>query len=140
VDARSAHPAAGRRPWRGSSAAAPTRRAADLFHHDADPDAATLDIAMLDHDGDLNTVSPAQQWASAISIGDQVRMTRPQGNFVIGHDAPYHVFAGEETASVAFAAMLRNLPPTATVHGVIEGATRADLPSPRPAADTGRAW
>jgi NADPH-dependent ferric siderophore reductase len=101
--------------------------------HDADPDAGTLDIAMLDHDGDLNSVSPAKQWASAISIGDQVRMTRPQGNFVIRHQAPYHVFAGEETASVAFGAMLRNLSASAEVHGVIEGATRADhLPLARP--------
>jgi NADPH-dependent ferric siderophore reductase len=94
--------------------------------HDADPDAGTLDIAMLNHDGERNTVSPAKQWASTISIGDQVWMTRPQGNFVIRHDAPYHFFAGEETASVAFAAMLRNLPPAAEVHGVIEGATRVD--------------
>jgi NADPH-dependent ferric siderophore reductase len=94
--------------------------------YDADPDAGTLDIAMLDHDGDPNAMSPAKQWASASSVGDQVRMTRPQGNFVIRHDAPYHVFAGEETASVAFAAMLRNLPATAEVHGVIEGATQAD--------------
>jgi NADPH-dependent ferric siderophore reductase len=94
--------------------------------HDADPDAGTLDIAMLDHDGDPSSGSPAQQWASAISVGDQARMSRPQGNFVIRDDAPYHVFAGEETASVAFAAMLRSLPPTAEVHGVVEGATQAD--------------
>jgi NADPH-dependent ferric siderophore reductase len=49
------------------------------------------------------------------------------------HDATYHLFAGEETASVAFAAMLRSLPSTAEVHGVIEGATDADhLPLARP--------
>jgi NADPH-dependent ferric siderophore reductase len=107
--------------------------------HDADPGVGTLDMAMLDHDGDPNALSPAKQWVSAISIGDQVRMTRPQGNFVVRHDAPYHVFAGEETASVAFAAMLRNLPSTAEVHGVIEAATQADhLPLARPLTEVER--
>jgi NADPH-dependent ferric siderophore reductase len=107
--------------------------------HDADPDAGTLDIAMLDHDGDPHALSPAKQWASAVSIGDHVHMTRPQGNFVVRHDAPYHVFAGEETASVAFAAMLRNLPPTAEAHGVIEAATHADhLPLARPLTQVAR--
>jgi Siderophore-interacting protein len=45
---------------------------------------------------------------------------------VIRRDAPYHVFAGEETASVAFAAMLRSLPKTAEVHGVVEAADQVD--------------
>lgn len=101
--------------------------------YDANPDVGTLDIVMLDHDGDPEAVTPARRWAAATSIGDQAHITRPQGNLVIRHDAPYHVFAGEETASVAFAAMLRSLPPTAEVHGVIEGATDSDhLPLDRP--------
>lgn len=107
--------------------------------HDADPDAGTLDIVMLDHDADPNTTSPARHWMSSVSIGDQVRMTRPQGHFVIRDNAPYHVFAGEETASVAFAAMLRSLPDSAEVHGVVEGATRADhLPLERALAHVER--
>lgn len=101
--------------------------------YDANPEAGTLDIAMFDHDGEPSTVSPARHWAKATSVGDQAHITRPQGNFVIRHDAPYHLFAGEETASVAFAAMLRSLPPTADVYGLIEGATHADqLPLSRP--------
>lgn len=108
--------------------------------YDADPDAGTLDIAMLHHDGDPTTVSPAKDWASAAAIGGQAHLTRPQGNFVIRHDGPYHVFAGEETASVAFAAMLRSLPATAEVHGVVEGATTADhLPLTRPLTPVERA-
>ncbi|WP_197516070.1 siderophore-interacting protein [Mycobacterium sp. 1465703.0] len=94
--------------------------------YDADPDLGALDIVMFDHDGDPNDATPARLWATSTSIGDQAQITRPQGNFVIRHDAPYHVFAGEETASVAFAAMLRSMHPTAEVYGVIEAATRAD--------------
>lgn len=94
--------------------------------YDADPEFGSLDIVMLDHDGAPNAITPARRWSSTASIGDPVHITRPQGNLVIRPDAPYHVFAGEETASVAFAAMLRSLPPTAEVHGVIEAANEAD--------------
>ena len=101
--------------------------------YDADPGRGTLDIVMLSHDGEPTAVTPARRWAAAASIGDHAHITRPQGSFVIRHDAPYHVFAGEETASVAFAAMLRSLPTTAEVNGVIEGATAIDhLPLARP--------
>jgi NADPH-dependent ferric siderophore reductase len=100
--------------------------------YDADPDFGALDIVMHDHAGDPKTLTPARRWSSVAAIGYPVHITRPQGNFVIRQDAPYHVFAGEETASVAFAAMQRSLPPTAEVYGVIEAATAADhLPLPR---------
>jgi NADPH-dependent ferric siderophore reductase len=101
--------------------------------YDADPGRGTLDIVMLDHAGDPKSVPPARRWSTAATIGDHVQFTRPQGNLVIRHDAPYHLFAGEETASVAFAAMLRSLPAAAEVHGVVEAADRADhLPLARP--------
>ncbi len=100
--------------------------------YDADADAGTLDIVMFDHSYDRDAMTPARCWATAVSVGDHVQFTRPQGNFVARSDAPYHVFAGEETASVAFAAMLRNLPPDTEVHGVLEAATTTDhLPLPR---------
>jgi len=48
--------------------------------------------------------------------------------------APYHLFAGEETASVAFGAMLRALPAGARVYGAVEVAGQDDrLPLPRAA-------
>ena len=101
--------------------------------HDADPDAGTLDIVMMDHEGDPNVVTPARLWARTATIGDPVSFTRPQGNLVVKPEAAYHLFAGEETASVAFAAMLRSLPSTAEVHGVIEGGIVSDhLPLARP--------
>lgn len=94
--------------------------------YDVDPGIGALDIVMVDHDGDPKDATPARRWATAASVGDPASMTRPQGNFVIRHDAPYHLFAGEETASVAFAAMLRSIRPTAKVYGVIEAATHSD--------------
>jgi NADPH-dependent ferric siderophore reductase len=94
--------------------------------YDADSEVGTLDIVMLDHDGDPNVLTPARHWAATVAVGDHVTLTRPQGNFVIRPDAAYHLFVGEETASVAFAAMLRSLPSGAKVHGVIEGATDTD--------------
>jgi NADPH-dependent ferric siderophore reductase len=94
--------------------------------YDADPDAGTLDIVMMNHDGEPNVVTPARYWVAAAAIGDRVCFTRPEGKLVVRPGAPYHLFAGEETASVAFAAMLRSLPDSAQVHGVIEGASVAD--------------
>ena len=81
---------------------------------------------MFDHGGDPDTVTPARRWSNAVAVGDDVQFTRPQGNLVIRDDARYHVFAGDETASVAFAAMLRSLPQEADVYGVVEAATCAD--------------
>ncbi|MEB3050570.1 siderophore-interacting protein [Mycolicibacter sp. MYC123] len=101
--------------------------------YDADPDGGTLDIVMLDHGYDRDVVTPARRWATTVCVGDNVSITRPQGNFAVRNDAPYHLFAGEETASVAFAAMLRALPAGAAVHGVIEAADAAGhLPLARP--------
>lgn len=94
--------------------------------YDVDPDLGALDIVMVDHDGDPKNATPARRWATATSVGDQAQFTRPQGKFVIRRGAPYHVFAGEETASVAFAAMLRSLHPSAEVYGVVEAATDTD--------------
>jgi NADPH-dependent ferric siderophore reductase len=98
--------------------------------HQADPDAGTLDVVMFDHG---HAATPAKRWAATISVGDEVNFTRPQGNLVVRKDAPYHLFVGEETASVAFAAMLRSLPVEADVHGVVEGEPGATpLPLARP--------
>lgn len=94
--------------------------------YDADPALGALDIVMVDHDGGRQGATPAKRWALSTSVGDGVHFTRPQGKFAIRRDAPYHLFAGEETASVAFAPMLRSLPPTAEVYGAIEAVTDTD--------------
>jgi NADPH-dependent ferric siderophore reductase len=73
-----------------------------------------LELIIFDHsDG------PGAQWGRTVEPGDEVRLLKPQGDFVVA-DAPHHLFVGEETASVAFGPMLRALPATADVRGVIE--------------------
>lgn len=95
-----------------------------------DADADHLDLVIAQHDGGAG---PGTAWAGGAAVGDEVTLTRPQGDFTVRPDAPYHLFAGEETASVAFAAMLGALPAHAVVHGVTEAATAADhLALPRP--------
>jgi NADPH-dependent ferric siderophore reductase len=94
--------------------------------YDADPELGTLDVVMLDHGGEPDVTTPARRWSGSAAVGDNIQFTRPQGNLVVRRDAPYHVFAGEETASIAFAAMLRHLSPDAAVHGVVEAADQVD--------------
>ena len=94
--------------------------------YDADPDLGTLDIVMLDHRGEHDAVTPARRWSSASGVGDHVQFTKPQGNFVVRHDAPYHAVCrrrdsvGRVRRDAAIAAG------TAHVYGVVEAATRAD--------------
>ena len=64
-------------------------------------------------------------------MGDPVTFGGPEGHFVLGNGT-YHVFAGEETAAVAFGAMLRALPSEAPVYGIVEVDEPGDrLPLPR---------
>ncbi|GCD98782.1 siderophore-interacting protein [Embleya hyalina] len=93
-----------------------------------DPTAGTLDLCVLDHDGGPG---PGAAWGRAARCGDRVRFGRPEGGFVLRADAPYHVFVGEETASVALGSMLASVGSGADVYGVIETASAADrLPTP----------
>ncbi len=93
----------------------------------ADPAAGELHLCVLDH-GD----GPGARWARTARPGLQVRFRGPEGSFTLRDDAPYHLFAGEETAAVAFGAMLRAVPEGVPVYGAIETATAADrLPLPR---------
>ncbi len=82
-----------------------------------------LDLCVLDHPG----AGPGARWARQAEPGQQVSFTRPDGRFVT-REAPYHLFIGDATASVAFGAMLRALPASAQVHGVIEAEDRLPLP------------
>ncbi|MBO3746709.1 siderophore-interacting protein [Streptosporangiaceae bacterium NEAU-GS5] len=86
-----------------------------------------LDLVLLDHGHDQPD-APGARWMRAASPGVEVTLSRPEGSFVVRPGAPYHLFAGEETASVAFGAMLRELRAAkgARVYGVVEGETAAD--------------
>jgi NADPH-dependent ferric siderophore reductase len=79
-------------------------------------DSGRLDLCVLDHPG----AGPGARWSRQVQAGQQVTFTRPDGRLVLHQDAPYHLFVGDETASVAFGAMLRALPGEAAVHGVVE--------------------
>jgi NADPH-dependent ferric siderophore reductase len=79
-----------------------------------DYDGSTLELVVFDH-GE----GPGATWGRGVKPGDDLQMLKPQGNFTLG-DASYHLFVGEETASVAFGAMLRAMPPNARALAVIE--------------------
>ncbi|MGI5243825.1 siderophore-interacting protein [Dactylosporangium sp. CA-139066] len=57
----------------------------------------------------LHGDGPGAQWMGAAAVGDEVLISKPKGDFVT-RPAAYHLFVGEETASVAFGPMLRALP------------------------------
>lgn len=72
------------------------------------------------------------RWARAAAPGDRVPVWWPQGD-LFTREAPFHLFAGEETASAAFGPMLRALDPSAAVYGVLESeSAEHDLPMPGP--------
>jgi NADPH-dependent ferric siderophore reductase len=80
-----------------------------------------LELCVLEHDED----GPGARWARQLRTGQLVSFNRPEGSFVL-REAPYQVFAGEETAAVAFGAMLRALPPETPAYGVIEAGEPGD--------------
>jgi NADPH-dependent ferric siderophore reductase len=81
---------------------------------DLDRDESTLDLCIFDH-GD----TPGVLWSKRVAVGDEVLVRRPEGSLVL-RDARYQVFVGEETAQVAFGAMLAAVPREQTVFGVME--------------------
>jgi NADPH-dependent ferric siderophore reductase len=58
----------------------------------------------------LHGDGPGARWMAGAEPGDEVLLSLPKGDFVT-RPAAYHLFVGEETASVAFGAMIRALPP-----------------------------
>ena len=93
-----------------------------------------IELCVLDHDG-ASGRGPGAQWAREVRPGQQVTFNLPEGSFGL-RDARYHVFAGDETASVAFGAMLSVLPWAATAFGVIE----VDEPGDRLPLDRDVVW
>lgn len=86
-----------------------------------------IELCVLDHEeGGPGRRGPGAEWARGLRAGDPVSVTRPEGSLVL-REGSCHVFAGDETAAVAFGPMLRARPPAASVFGVIE----ADDPEDR---------
>ncbi|KAB2349431.1 siderophore-interacting protein [Actinomadura rudentiformis] len=73
------------------------------------------------------------RWVREATAGDPVTFWGPLGDFTIREDAPYHLFAGEETAAAAFGPILGLLSPDARVYGVLESESAEDeVPVPGP--------
>ena len=99
-------------------------RTYSVWEHD--PVAGAVELRLHDHGGD----GPGVGWARRAVPGQAVTLTGPEGDFVL-RPAPYYVFAGEETATVAIGAMVRALAPGLPVYGVLESETAGDeLPIP----------
>jgi NADPH-dependent ferric siderophore reductase len=101
-----------------------TLRTYSIWRYDP---AGAVELYVLDHPG----AGPGARWARTAAVGDRVRLRKPEGTFVLRPDAAHHVFVGDETASVAFGAMLAALPEQARISGCVETQTEADrLPLP----------
>jgi NADPH-dependent ferric siderophore reductase len=84
-----------------------------------------LDLAVLDH-GD----GPGAEWARHARPGQLVAFTRPQGTLT-ARPSGSHLLIGEETAAVAFGAILRALPAGQSALTIIEADEPGDqLPLP----------
>jgi NADPH-dependent ferric siderophore reductase len=84
-----------------------------------------LDLAVLDH-GD----GPGARWARQARPGQIVSFTRPQGTLT-ARPCGSHLLIGEETAAVAFGAILRALPASQHALTIIEASEPGDrLPLP----------
>jgi len=93
---------------------------------DLDRTRGRLDLCVLDHG-----TGPGADWARTVRPGQRVSLSRPEGKLTVRGSAGYHLFIGDETAAVAFAAMLRALPADAVVHGILETDSAAgQLPIP----------
>ena len=113
------------RVWATAPQTSPALRTYSVWRHGGD----RLELCVLDH-GE----GPGARWARAVRPGDEVLFRKPEGNFVTREATPYHLFVGEETASVAFGAMLGALPAGDRVYGAVEVAEPSDrLPLPRSA-------
>lgn len=94
---------------------------------DYDAFSGAVELCVMEHEAG----GPGTRWARDASPGQEVVFGRPEGTFGL-RPAAYHLFAGEETASVPFGAMLRVTPRGEPVHGVIEISRPEDrLPLPR---------
>jgi len=85
-----------------------------------DYDGFALELCVFDHG-----VGPGSAWARTAAPGDEVLISKPQGDFTL-RDSAFHLFVGEETASVAFGPMIRKLPAAARAYAVIEVAEPED--------------
>lgn len=127
---RIADPTLRRLPWQPGQHVRVHVIPQERYSHDAlrtysvwqyDAEAGIIDLCVL-----LQGNGPGSRWAQQIQAGEAVMLFGPTGKFVLEPNAPWYLFAGEETAAVTFQAMLRDLPPEARVYGYMEGESPDD--------------
>lgn len=97
---------------------------------DADPEQGWVDLVLFDH---RTPDSVGLRWAEAARPGQYVVFMRDPRAIRLKPDAAWHLFAGEETAAVAFGSLLRALPADVPVVGVHQADTEEDhIDLPRP--------
>ncbi|MFF5140079.1 siderophore-interacting protein [Streptomyces sp. NPDC013157] len=96
-----------------------TRRTYSVWRYEP---AGAVELCVLDHPG----AGPGARWGRTAEVGDHVRLSRPEGSFVLRPDATHHFFTGDETAAVAFGAMLASLPAGTRVSGCVETESPTD--------------
>ncbi|SVA65301.1 uncharacterized protein METZ01_LOCUS118155 [marine metagenome] len=75
----------------------------------------------------------ASQWAANVKPGDQAVISgRPQGTYLLDHDADWYILAGDETALPAIATIIETLPvsiPAQVYIEVLDNAEEQELPN-----------
>jgi NADPH-dependent ferric siderophore reductase len=74
-----------------------------------------LDLDLVTHGA-----SPGVRWAQSARIGDPVLAEGPHGRIAVNPRADWHLFAGDESALPAIAAMLEALPARTHAYALIE--------------------
>lgn len=97
---------------------------------DADPGTGWIDLILFDH---RTPGSVGLRWAEHAQAGQYVVLTRGTRALRLRADAPWHLFAGDETAAVGFGSLLRAVPDDFPVLGVHQAGTETDhIELPRP--------
>ena len=95
------------------------RRSYAIRHFDREE--LRIDLDVVTHGASpTGGASPGVRWAQSARIGDPVLAEGPRGRVVINPYADWHLFAGDETALPAIAAMLEVLPAEARAYALIE--------------------
>ncbi len=97
----------------------PVRRDYTVRHYD--PESAAMDV-----DFALHADGPATRWARQTEAGQAVELVGPAGRHWPDPGADWHLFAGDETALPAIAAMSESLPAGAPVRVYLESTDAAD--------------
>ncbi len=97
----------------------PSRRDYTVRHYD--PESAAMDV-----DFALHADGPATRWARQAEPGQSVEFVGPAGRHWPDPTADWHLFAGDETALPAIAAMTESLPAGSPVLSCLEVADAAE--------------